>query len=300
MLHRKLNRLDLNLLKVFLALHEEGTVTAAGVRLGLSQSSVSNALMRLRQALDDPLFVRDAHGMTPTPLSLELLGPVGDALGQIQAALERSERFVPESATREFALLASDIAASAILPRLMAVLARLAPNVHIQVHNLQRHQYRAALEAGGIDIALGSLPRFRSDLLRQRLAVDTLYYVARRGHPIGERPSPEMLLRADHLAMREGIVESRITKALGRNAAARRVALRIDNYMIAPQILAESDLVSVLPASLVANHPGLKLHEVPFPVEPIEFVQFWHRRSHDDEGCKWLRSVISALFHGPD
>src|ERR1043166_8911505 len=64
------NRLDLNLLRVFGALLETRSVTIAASTLGLTQSAVSNQLARLRDAFDDPLFVRTSEGMVPTPRAL--------------------------------------------------------------------------------------------------------------------------------------------------------------------------------------------------------------------------------------
>lgn len=60
-------RPDLNLLPVFLALMEDRNVTRAAARLGITQPALSNALNRLRILLQDPLFIRERHGMRPTP-----------------------------------------------------------------------------------------------------------------------------------------------------------------------------------------------------------------------------------------
>ena len=72
--------LDLNLLRAFDAIATEGSVTVAGERIGLSQPAMSNALARLRQLFDDPLFVRTPGGMRPTPFAQQLAQPVREAL----------------------------------------------------------------------------------------------------------------------------------------------------------------------------------------------------------------------------
>ena len=74
-----LRQLDLNLLLVFDALMQEGNLTRAALRLHLSQSTVSNALARLRQQLGEELFQRTARGMTPTARALALYPPVRQA-----------------------------------------------------------------------------------------------------------------------------------------------------------------------------------------------------------------------------
>ena len=76
---------DLNLLPVALAIFEERSVSGAATRLGMSQPSVSVALNKLRKALGDPLFVRTARGMAPTPRALTLISPTRDILQRLQS-----------------------------------------------------------------------------------------------------------------------------------------------------------------------------------------------------------------------
>ena len=44
---------------------------------------MSKTLNRLRKLIDDELFVRSSHGLSPTPKSLELKQPVDDILNQL-------------------------------------------------------------------------------------------------------------------------------------------------------------------------------------------------------------------------
>src|SRR6185295_150773 len=82
-----MNTVDLNLLRVFDALLEEGSVTRAGARLGLSQSAVSHSLNRLRALLGDELFLRTSNGVRPTQRASEIGPEVHAALRQLQSAL---------------------------------------------------------------------------------------------------------------------------------------------------------------------------------------------------------------------
>jgi DNA-binding transcriptional LysR family regulator len=78
---------DLNLLKAFDALYAERHVTRAGQRIGLSQPAMSGALTRLREVLDDELFVRSPTGMQPTPRADDLAGPISSALLLMRSVL---------------------------------------------------------------------------------------------------------------------------------------------------------------------------------------------------------------------
>ena len=85
---------DLNLLKVFEALMIEGNVTRTAHKLSLTQPTVSNALRRLRDTYDDPLFVRSGAGVHPTRRALELWSPLSRSLHAIRSAIE-GETFAP-------------------------------------------------------------------------------------------------------------------------------------------------------------------------------------------------------------
>src|SRR5205085_316762 len=118
-MHRiDIRELDLNLLKVFEALFEERSVTAAGARLGLAQSSISHALRRLRGLLGEPLFVRSTNGMQPTAHALKLATAVSQALTSLQGAFEVSPSFDPTTSGKEFNLIMTDVVELMFLPRL--------------------------------------------------------------------------------------------------------------------------------------------------------------------------------------
>ena len=129
--HRGLH--DFNLVRVFIAVWDTRNLTDAGSRLGLTQPAVSHALRRLRDAFNDPLFVRAAGGMMPTELATRLHRPLRDAVRMIQDAVHESEGFDPGTAQRVFRVAMSDVSEFFFLPALMGWLARVAPGVHIRV-----------------------------------------------------------------------------------------------------------------------------------------------------------------------
>ena len=125
--------IDLNLLRVFLAVWESHSLTLAGEHLGLSQPAVSHALRRLRDLFGDPLFVRVGTSMTPTDAAMQLHAPIDEALGIIGKALQTRERFEPASASRTFRLAMSDMSEFFFLPPLLDSLQREAPQVRFDV-----------------------------------------------------------------------------------------------------------------------------------------------------------------------
>jgi DNA-binding transcriptional LysR family regulator len=186
---------DLNLLRVFAVMMAERSTTLAGQRLGLSQSSVSHALRRLREACDDPLFVRTGSGMQPTAYALALADPIERALQLIEGGLARSGAFDPASARRTFNLLLSDIGQLSYLPRLAEHLRREAPGVEIDVAHLPLDRYRDALQSGAAHLAIGHLPVLVPGFHRAHLFDDR--YVCLLSERHAKRASPAHPAPAD-------------------------------------------------------------------------------------------------------
>ena len=147
---------DLNLLRLMQVVDQEGSVTRAAQRLGLSQPAVSNGLARLRRALGDPLFVRSSSGMEATPRARRVLDALDSAMGLIRLGLRDGVEFDPAGASDEFNLLISEMGEIVYLPQLTAHVQRHAPNCRLRVRQLARGGYAEALEAGLADLAMGT------------------------------------------------------------------------------------------------------------------------------------------------
>lgn len=111
-----LARADLNLLVVFETVLEERHVGRAAAWLNLSASAVSHGLGRLRQLLNDPLFLRTPKGVVPTARAVELAEPVGDILARVRSVVSTAQPFDPARSTRRFTLGAPDGSSAVILP----------------------------------------------------------------------------------------------------------------------------------------------------------------------------------------
>jgi len=296
-----LNTFDLNLLLVFEALLREGNMTAAGVELGLTQPAMSRALQRLRVLYNDPLFVRTTRGMKPTALAQLMAQAVTDAIKAIQAALDLNHSFDPATSTRSFHLVMTDGAALFYLPRLFPHLKQAAPGVTIQILQMPRDQYREALEAGTADLALGQLPHLQSNYQQQHLFDDQLVCLVRKGHPdIGKTITMAQFMAAEHIILSApSRTDELIKRALGKNAAQRRVALTLPYYLVVPATLSSCDLIAVVPRHVglvFADTWNLRTLALPFKLPPMRLSQFWHARSHKDVGHQWLRRSIAQLF----
>src|SRR5580658_8178476 len=179
----QIRNFDLNLLTVFDAIFEEQSIAAASERLSLSQSAVSHALRRLRTALSDELFVREADGMRPTPKARQFAIPVKSALERLAGALG-GDPFDPARAIRSFSIGASDYATTRIIPGLVKSIADSAPSVDIYVVPANRVDMIRQLDEGNIDMAVGWFATVPERFGRTRLLEEESVFVVRCGHPL--------------------------------------------------------------------------------------------------------------------
>jgi DNA-binding transcriptional LysR family regulator len=293
--------LDLNLLRAFDAIATEGSVTVAGERIGLSQPAMSNALARLRQMFDDPLFVRTPRGMRPTPFAQQLAQPVREALRLIQTALQQHAGFEPRSSGNTFRLFMSDIGEMVFLPGLLERIKHDAPGVKIEVVRIPIKDVHTALEAGEIDLAVGFLPGLITGMRQQPLFREQYVCMLRADHPvIGDRISAKQFRAAAHvLVSYAGTGHQMIEETFLKEGLGERIAVRVPHFLVVPMILARTDLVVTVPsrvAEVFAQSGNFKVLKLPLPMPSFEVRLHWHQRFHQDPANRWLRQVMAELY----
>lgn len=299
-----IRKLDLNLLVVLEAIHAEGSLTRAAQRLHLSQPALSHALARLREALDDPLFLRQGNRMVPTPRTQRLMGPLHEALGLIGEAVQEGARFDPATSRQEFRLGLRDVFEATTLPALLGRIAHQAPGVRLASVRADRRELEADLGDGRLDVALDVLLPLApdGDIRREPLSHDRLMVVARRGHPAVRdgRLTLDAYLAAGHL-----LVSSRRRgpgfedQELARLGHERQVVLRCQHYFAACRVVESTDYLLTMPAQYAAvANAGLAnvLLELPVRLAPMDVYLYWHESRDNDPANRWLRETLKGLF----
>lgn len=296
-----LTSFDLNLLKAFDALYAERNVTRAGLRISLSQSAMSGALTRLRELFNDELFVRTPLGMQPTPRAHDLAAPISDALRLIGGAIQ-TDGFESATARNTFTLAMADYGAFVLLPRLLARLSVEAPYVDIHVRGmLGRDEAVQLLDSGEANLAVGFPVDASTRIMMQTLFREDFSCIARHGHPafadgagIEEYAAAEQLMVSPE-GDRLGIVDRRLD-ALGMK---RRVVLSLPQFLAAPFVVAETDLVATLATRVAqrfaATGVGITVHKPPLELPTWPVTMMWHRRVDAHPASVWLRNLITDV-----
>ena len=292
--------IDVSLLQVVRALARHGTVTAAAANLGLTQSTVSYALGRLRAHYNDQLFVPAGKQLTRTPLATRLIEEAERMLQDFERIELMTETFDPRLSRRRFRIHMIDVAEVLILPALMHRLSEESLPVEIDVVRIPGVEVWGELESGRLDLVIGTPWKSQPTLFRQKLLTEHYVGIARKGHPVQHQLSSlEGYLRCSHCVVKpRGPTLGRMEAALASLDPERRVPLQVMDFLSVPSIVASTDMVAAVPSTLVALHPHRdQLQVFKLPIDQTGFVvmQHWHKRVHADMANVWLRQLLKDV-----
>lgn len=290
--------LDGHALQLFLAVLEEGSVTAAATRLGVTQSAVSHGLGKLRRVVNDPLFVKSGRGIVATAHAHALRDQARLLLDGMKS-FAQGARFEPGRARLALVVAANDFQRDLLLPglfrRLDGVLAgfslRVVPS-GLPTPDLMRE--------GRCDLLLSPFPPTGTDIFQKRLFTDRyacFFDPACRG-PVTDW--------ADYQAARHVTVVYPDNEKLGfdRQLAeaglARAIAVSVPSFAGVPAFLRGTAMLATLPG-LYADHLTSEFARCALPSPPAQaprelgtlpMYMAWHRRFQDDPAHVWLRGQV--------
>ncbi len=293
---------DMNLLVVFEAIYLTASVSRAAERLALSQAATSHALARLRQVCNDELFVRSGQRFVPTRVAETLFPQVERALKLLRTGLSEASGFDPAQSQRNFNVSIPHPLGPLIALKLRARCAEVAPGVDLRFDTRTMPPDMAEpMRDGGIDLAIDWLAIEQDQFINQRLLNETLALVARTGHPrIRAAPSLEAVRAEEFVWLHpRGPTDRRPEVARQIDGLGLTFALKVSEALEIPALVAATDVLSLLPASvvsaLVANI-GLSLWPFPAKLAPAPIFSVWHESRRNDAGHRWLRDMVASEF----
>ena len=297
----ELKKIVLNLLILFHLLYQKRKIGLVADALDLTQPAVSNALAKLRIALQDELFVRTARGMSPTPYADNIAESVGYALSTLKDGLNHEWKFNPTLSDRCFSINMTDLGEIYLLPRLLAYLAKHAPNISVNTVRDNRYSLQEDLETGNVDLAVGLLPQLEAGFYQRHLFAQKYVCLLRKGHLFEKvELTLERFSEAKHMIIEvSNTGHGRVEKQLAKSGITRISRLKIPHFTSAPYIVAETDIIATVPEKLAlqtATKFGLIIKPHPVEIPPAQINMVWHRRFHQDLGNIWLRNLMFELF----
>ena len=301
-----LRKLDLHALRCLCVLVEHSHVSRAADALGISQPAMSAMLAQLRDVFQDPLLVRTAKGMAPTPNATRIAASARAALELMEDSFALTRAFDPATAETTFHLSATESVGFMLVPRLTEVLERLAPHVRLSISPSEPSRLREQLQDGEADLVVAYQPHAPDALYTSTLYQQELRVVVARNHPrIQGRLSEEQYMDERHVHYKplkgHSSIERQVDEAFAARGRTRRVGVIVPSALASAPIVAASTHIATLTLA-VAEHAAradaLQVLEPPFPLGAVRVAMFWHERTHASSAHVWLREVIRDLFHG--
>lgn len=288
---------DLGLLVALDALLQEGSVTGAARRVGLSTPAMSHALARIRERLGDPILVRAGRGMLLTPRAEGLKPRVHSIVTEARHALSPEGPFVAHELSRSFTVHATDYVLTILGLSLDRILRAEAPVAGIRfVPNTPDDA--AMLRDGSTDLAVGIYGDLPQEMRSRQLLTDRFVCVTRKEHPaVGKRLSLEQFVGLAHIQIApRGKPGGYLDDVLRERGLTRRVARAVPYFITALQLAAQTDYILTVSeriARKLAPTLDLKILEVPVELRPYALNLVWHPRFDGDAGHRFLREAFS-------
>ncbi len=295
---------DTGLLLTLDALLKDQNVTHAASRLNITQSALSARLTRLRQLLNDPLFIPAAsgRGMIPTPHASALQPELIELIDRLNDFINTAHVFDPQNSKRVFRIAATDNPAAILAPDLIPIVKANAPQAKIAFTLPDKARIATHLEQGEIDLFVGTAEDGSNELIATTLFEDQFVTAQRLGHPRGKQPiTLDEFCLSDHLLISTsgGQFQGMIDAALAELGRERSVSLSIQSYALAPLVMSNSDCLCTLPSRFLERFKTvLEIYAPPLTLAPFEMKLFWHPRMRTDPAHAWLRKQVMQATSG--
>lgn len=295
-----LRNFDLNLLTIFEAILAERSMTRAAKRLGMTQPAISNALNRLRQQIDDPLFLRTADGMTPTPRAQALAPSIKSALETVRRSLSDDATFNPASANRTFTLALGDYAEQTIVPHLIREVRAQSKNIHFHFLPNAGSSLIKEMREGRVDLVWDGTAVEQNGFVSEVVESNKMVCIMAKDHPLAQKDilSVEDYAQAEHVQLSASSSYTHDTdQQIRRLGIRRKFAVEVPRFLSMMRITAATDLLSTMTERFARTFQedfGIVVKELPFELTR-QIYQSWHSSQTNDPGHAWLRELLGPI-----
>jgi DNA-binding transcriptional LysR family regulator len=296
------NAVDLNLLRIFIAVYETRSLTEAASRLFITQPAVSQALARLRRSFDDSLFERSGRGMVPTPLAHSVYPDIHVSLMAIDRTLSAVHGFDPATSAHHFRIAMSELGEVGYFPALYSAIRNTAPKVTVEVVSIDMSQLAAWLSRGTIDLAIS--PMLPDGNFDQRLLKVENYVALMHQNNFfatGELTVTE-LLRAERAIIAGDSGRPNLQAALAQVGGSWEGMVTVHRFSTLPPLLSVCEsLLAIVPESIAdgwtATWP-LTWRPLPFDLPPAEISLLRRTTLQHTSALDWLHRTVWRTLSG--
>ncbi len=292
---------DLNLLVIFKDLFNTLNVSQTATNLGLSQPAVSHALSRLRDSLNDELFIRSGRSFIPTDKAMELGSFVEGHLSDLESRLFESSGWSAANSNKDFKVSGTAFDSYMWVPKLLNSLTDDAPNISITMKGIVLEDFLERMTRGDIDLSFaGNLDEI-SNFSIETLGIHNFCILANKASKqYRKKITLKQYLKADHVLYtpteKPGSDIDNYLQSIGES---RRIIMRTSYLNSIPMLIENRDLLTIVPEAFgkrVSKYYDLRTFEVPFEVSPFRHQMVWHKSRENSSSHQWLRNYIRERY----
>lgn len=295
-----LENFDLNLLQLFRHILTTKSISKAALLQRITQPAASNGLKRLRDALNDEVFIKTPDGMIPTDFAAAWARSIIPALEQIESSLSTHATFDPATWSGVFQFGVTDYIMEMVMYQALPELIRRAPLAQFRVIPMREREPHDDLSQGDLDLAVGSFFKVRSHFYQKLLGHDDFMVIMRKDHPHAQKKwnldlyadTPQLLIAP--WGRPHGVVDD----ILAEHKRTRTISLTVPYFNAAPIVIERTDLISTVP-ELMAQR-WVKEYKIIAVKPPIRIPKFtlhmlWAERSLKNPAHEWVRQELAEL-----
>ncbi|MGS0675066.1 LysR family transcriptional regulator [Shewanella sp. 0m-4] len=292
---------DLNLFRVFTAVYRTSSFSQAAEELDLTQSSVSNAIARLKIIVGEALFIRVGRGVKPTASAMNLYQQLAPAMSTIEQVATSFEAFDAHSSERTFYVYASESAIQLLQGLVEQVLHGLSINIVFREPPLIEEELQMDLQLEKIDLALDIWLPESTSFKSQKVMQDKLVCVARKDHPrINGTMTQDQYFSEKHIIFKMRRYNLSVAELLTKHVLpARQMHSEQSSILSMMAVASKSDALAIASKSYTDEYAallGLQVFELPFDVEPIEYYMVWSHKLQLSPANIWLRDTLNLAI----
>lgn len=285
--------LDFAALRTLRLVYAHGSFSRAAETLGVTQSTISYTMTRLREVFSDPLFVRQGAGMVPTDRCNEIVAQAGELIDRFET-LTAQRQFDPAQASVEIGISCNFYERVTILPHVTRILRREAPGIKLKVISSSAQGKQQLLRSES-DILIGPIRIEDSGYYRRSLLREEYTCVMDPSNPLAQDPlTIERFVKAPQVVVNYGgNFRSRFLVVMEAAGHVPNTVMEVPSPANLPDILLQTDMIATVP-SRISQMFGDAVASVPCPL-PAEFSidLYWTARTHVSAPHMWLRSKIA-------
>lgn len=287
---------NFNLLAVFAAVMEQGSLSKAAEHLNTNQSTISTSLARLKKEVGQELFVRSGRGVVPTAYSQSLYKQIEEPINQLNGVFRSLGSFDPLTTKRNFIMTAPEHLQWLCLNEFKK---RHGSNLSLEVYDqpdTDDKMYDSLLTQHYdvmIDIVVPDHPSIQSELLFE----GDFVIVCAGDHPrIQGGISEQQYLAESHAVLERTRQKSySLAKYTEMDLSQRKVAYHGRSLFNNLLLCSQSEYITVVPLSMALQFKErlqLQVFKPPFSHRSMSNYLIWLKKMNDDPGHTWFRNEL--------